>query len=227
MPGLIWITRARPAADATARRVRDLGFEPVVAPLLNIRTIPDAAIDLAGVGALAFTSANGVEAFAALSPGRSIRVFTVGDATAAAARAAAFADVASASGDADALIRLIAAEGPRIRGDVLYPAAAEPARDLIGPLAGQGVSVRQVAVYETVVTPPDAALLACLPQLAGVLLHSARAAAALAEALDAHPAPHLVAYCLSAQVARPLAGRVATCVAASPDEASLLKTLPR
>jgi uroporphyrinogen-III synthase len=197
----------------------------VVGPLLEVRTIPGAAIDLGGVGALAFTSANGVEAFAALSPARSLRVFTVGDATATAARAAGFADVASAQGDADALIRLIAGEGERIRGDVLYPAAAEPARDLIGPLAGQGVSVRQVAVYETVVTPPGAPLIVALPTLAGVLLHSTRAASAAAEVLNAHPAPQLVAYCLSEQVARPLAGRVATRVAAAPDEASLLALL--
>src|SRR5665213_231416 len=48
----VWITRALPAAAATAERVRDLGFEAVVAPLLAVRQIA-AKIDLADVAALA------------------------------------------------------------------------------------------------------------------------------------------------------------------------------
>src|SRR5437868_3236256 len=62
----IWITRARPGAEATASRLRDAGFEPVIAPVLEARPIADAAVDLTGVDALAFTSAAGVAAFVAL-----------------------------------------------------------------------------------------------------------------------------------------------------------------
>jgi uroporphyrinogen-III synthase len=62
----VWITRARPGALATAERVRALGFEALVDPLLAIEFL-DAEIDLSHVAALAFTSANGVEAFARLS----------------------------------------------------------------------------------------------------------------------------------------------------------------
>ena len=94
----IWITRAQPAAELTAQRVRALGHEALVAPLLAVRTLPDVSIDLAGVAALAFTSANGVRAFADLSGERSLRVFAVGAATAQAAAAAlAAATVAEAS----------------------------------------------------------------------------------------------------------------------------------
>ena len=64
----IWITRAQPGADATAERVRALGHRPVVAPLLAVQPVLGAEPDLSGVGALAFTSANGVRAFTALSP---------------------------------------------------------------------------------------------------------------------------------------------------------------
>ena len=84
---------------------------PAVAPLLAIRPIPQPAPDLTGVAALAFTSANGVAAFAALTPDRSRPVFTVGDATAQAARAAGFARVESAGGDLDRLAALITAQG--------------------------------------------------------------------------------------------------------------------
>ena len=56
---------------------------------------------------LVFTSANGVAAFAALTPDRALPVFTVGDATAEAARAAGFAAVRSAGGDIGMLAALL------------------------------------------------------------------------------------------------------------------------
>src|SRR5215469_4343250 len=89
----IWVTRAEPGASATAARVRALGLAPIVQPLLAMRPLADTAIDLADAAALAFTSANAVAALAALSSERTLRVFTVGDTTAAAAQAAGFAHV--------------------------------------------------------------------------------------------------------------------------------------
>src|SRR5580692_7274271 len=49
----IWITRAQPGADATAERVRALGHEAVIAPLLAVHALPDVQIDLGGVAVLA------------------------------------------------------------------------------------------------------------------------------------------------------------------------------
>ena len=63
----IWITRAQPGADGTAERVRALGHEAMIGPLLEVQMLPDAVVDLRGVAALAFTSANGVRAFAEAS----------------------------------------------------------------------------------------------------------------------------------------------------------------
>src|SRR5258708_2588521 len=63
----IWITRAQPGAASTAERVRALGHEAIVAPLLAVRALEDVQVDLRGVAALAFTSANGVRAFSGLS----------------------------------------------------------------------------------------------------------------------------------------------------------------
>ncbi len=94
----IWITRAEPGAQLTAERLRALGHEPGVPPLMEGQPVGEPP-DLAGVGALAFTSRNGVRAFAALSSERSLPVFAVGDATASAAREAGFQDVSSAGGD--------------------------------------------------------------------------------------------------------------------------------
>ena len=57
---LVWVTRAQPGAAATAERLRAMGYEPLVAPLLEVRTLPGGPIDLTGVAALAFTSASGI-----------------------------------------------------------------------------------------------------------------------------------------------------------------------
>ena len=225
----IWVTRAEPGASATAARIRALGLEPIVQPLLAVRPVADADIDLSGAVALAFTSANGVAAFAALSSERRLPVFTVGDATAIAARAAGFADVASARGDATALATALKARAADLRGVIVYPAATRPARDLAALIAGAGLALHEVAVYETIgMSPPDA-FFAKLPDLDGVLVHSARAARVLADMLAAHPAPRLVAYALSAQAARPLtaAGLRRIHTAAAPNEPALLELLAK
>jgi uroporphyrinogen-III synthase len=210
----VWITRARPGAEASAAWVRLLGHEAVVAPLLSVRDIPG-EIDLAGVDALAFTSANGARAFAARSAARDLPVYAVGEATAAAAREAGFADVRTAEGDVAALARLIIEERP---GSVLHAGARVPAGDLVGALNAAGIEARRLALYESVPTGLSAA-----PRAAYVLAHSPAAARELAAMLYARPAPHLTVLCLSPAVAAPLQdlplARLA--VAAAPTEAAL------
>lgn len=225
--GAIWITRAQPGADATARRIAERGRLAVVDPLLEVGPL-EAEIDLTGVTALAFTSINGVEAFARLTPVRDLAVFTVGEATARAARAAGFADPASADGDVEALARLLIQARP---GLVLQAGALAPAADLPALLAAQGIAARAVAVYETLDRLPSLQTLAALDALDAVLVHSPRAAQGLATLLVATPAPRLRALCLSPAVALPLASRVAegrigtVAVASRPRESALLALL--
>ena len=200
----IWITRAQPGADNTAERVRALGHDPVVAPLLTVRALTGVEVDLSGVAALAFTSANGVRAFADASGERGLKVFAVGAATALAARAAGFKLVLSADGDVAALAEGIAARRSELRGVVLHPGAAEPAGDLCGALAGQRIEARALILYETLPGIPDAAFAPEIARCDAVLLHSPRAATALARYLKLHPAPQLRALGLSKAVLTPL-----------------------
>ena len=226
-PPLVWVTRAQPGADATAARIVTLGLHAIVEPLLEVRRRSDPPIDLTDVGALAFTSANAVTAFAERSPERALRVFAVGDATAVAARAVGFADVLSARGDVEALAATLAVRRHESPGVILYPAAADPARDLAGALDAAGVRVRQITLYETVIRAPSAALIEQLPRVDAVLLHSAKAAKALAAFLRSHPSPSLSAYCLSPQIAHALnhAGLAQVLSAEAPNEAALLALL--
>jgi uroporphyrinogen-III synthase len=223
----VWITRAQPGAEASAARVRDRGLEPLVEPLLEMRPLSPEPLDLSGVGALAFTSANAARAFASLSGERDLPVFAVGTATTAAARMAGFADVRSADGDVSALGELILAQRTAFVGALLHPSAAEPAGDLVGGLAAAGLQALRLALYETVTRSPGAALLEALPDLPFVLVHSPRGARALADVLARCPAAGLTALCLSPAVTEPLggAGLVGLRAAAAPREAALMELL--
>jgi uroporphyrinogen-III synthase len=203
--------------------LRELGHDPLVDPVLEVRRLsPEIRFD--EVAALAFTSRNGVESFAALSAERGLPVFAVGDATAEAAQRAGFAEVSSASGDVEALAELIAAA--KLRGPVLNPTAREPAEDLAALLAARGVAARAAAVYETVARRSEAALEA-LPTLEVVLVHSPKAARLIAALVEPASAPNLVFACISAKAAQPLrdAGHEKVLAAQFPEEAGLLKLL--
>ncbi|MET3664106.1 uroporphyrinogen-III synthase [Caulobacter sp. 1776] len=220
----VWITRARPGALATADRVAALGLTPLVDPLLTVEAL-DVEIDLSHATALAFTSANGVEAFARLSNERGLPVFAVGRATAKAAQSEGFATVSSADGDVEDLCALIAAGAA---GPVLWAGAREPAGDLVGMLRSCGVMAKGVAVYETRERAPSVETLARLDAPLTVLLYSPRAAKVLAGILGRRRAPGLRALCLSEAVAAPLSGLKelgSVAFAPRPDESALLALL--
>lgn len=226
-PLKVWITRAEPGASATAGRVRGLGHAPLVAPLLIVEPEPPAAIDLSGVAAFAFSSANGVRAFAGRSAERTLPVYAVGSATAEAACEAGFTQVVHFDGDVHDLAEGLAAHAAQIRGVVLHPGASEPAGDLAGALAGRGVTVRRLALYRTVAPLIGPDHLAALAAADAALVHSPKGGAALAGALHAHGRTGLRVLAISEAALRPLAGLPlgSSAVAARPRESDLLALL--
>lgn len=225
----LWVTRTLPGAEATAERLRALGHEPLVAPVLTVEPLA-AEIELTGVGALAFTSRNAVAAFPPELIAHAPRVFAVGAATAEAARAAGFGEVLSAEGDGAALAETIAAHATIIDGEVLHLAPEESAFDLAAALAARGVRARSQALYRTrtVALPAivDAALEGHEPGLDGMLVHSPKVARRLAELLRGRSATsRLVAYAISQAAAAPLSGLGLKAVhaAAAPTEAALVE----
>ena len=187
--------------------------------MLKIRLLSPDVPDLDEFAALAFTSRNGVSAFAELTLRRDRRVFTVGEATAQAAREAGFSNVRSADGAVDDLVALVARE-MRPEERLLAAVAREPVADLQALLGGR-VQVQTLAVYEAVETGAHA-----LDDIAAILIHSPRAAVALA-ALGAQAVekPRVVA--ISAQAAAPLTGLpIADLrIARHPSEAGMLEAL--
>lgn len=185
---------AAPLADAlTAKNV-----EVSVEPLLVIRVLDDVEIDLDGVQALLFTSANGVRAFAARSARRDIGVLTVGDASAAAARAAGFAHVESAAGDVADLVRLVKARLDPKSGALFHAAGSVVAGDLAGKLAEAGYTLRRVTLYEA--KPAESLSPEILAALGArdidvVLFFSPRTAATFVELLRRADDPQAIAGC--------------------------------
>jgi uroporphyrinogen-III synthase len=215
------ITRALPEAEATARRVRALGAEPIIAPLLTI--VPcgyDTNID--GAQALIFTSINGVRAFPAIREAQDKIILAVGEATAAAARAAGHKHVRSADGDVVSLTALAKATLDPAKGKIIHIAGEHIAGDLAGELERAGYRIERRTAYAAVQAS------ALPPQLTEpldiVLFYSARAAEAFVS-LGAPNAAQLTAACMSPGVAEAAAKTAwkRIIVAPAPREADLLR----
>ena len=221
-PRRIWVTRTEPQAQATAARLRKLGFQVIVAPVLEARQIPDAAIDLTGADAIAFTSGHGVQAFAHLCENRDLPVFAVGDTTAELASQAGFTQVTVSRGGASGLALTIGAARPK-PALVFNPTALEPSADLAALLAEQGVGARIVAVYRTAPITPDR-----VPSdVDVVLIHSAKAARIVAQMIPPDQAAVISVLAISEAAAAPLRALPFAHIAAAPfpDEAHLLALL--
>ncbi|HTI86831.1 MAG TPA: uroporphyrinogen-III synthase [Alphaproteobacteria bacterium] len=154
----VLVTRPAEQARALIPRIEAKGLTPVVEPLIAIRPIPGVTVDAAGIQAIVFTSANGVRALTAArgeaEVSRALPAFAVGAATAAAARAAGFANVTVGEGAIEDLARLIAVQAPAERGPILHVSGSAVARDLAGLLDATGHSVRRAVLYKSV--PADA-----------------------------------------------------------------------
>jgi uroporphyrinogen-III synthase len=219
------VTRPETDAARTAEALRARGHEVLAAPLLRVESI---GTDFGGpFDAVLMTSANAARVIASHPRAAELTrlpVFTVGDRSAEAARAAGFARVESADGALADLARLVASRCPR-GTRLIYLAGEDRAGDPGGEL-GEGFAVETAAVYRAVAIeqlPPE---IARVP-LDGVLHYSRRSAATLLRLAERAGALGailgLAHYCLSDDVAAPLrhAGAERIAVAAAPTESAL------
>ncbi|MDH5490172.1 MAG: uroporphyrinogen-III synthase, partial [Rhodospirillaceae bacterium] len=102
----ILLTRPEFDSRALAGVLGGMGIKTTTAPLLEIIYEDGPKLDLAGVQALLFTSANGVRAFANRSDEKNILSLAVGDATARELEQNGFIKIKSAEGDVFALSQL-------------------------------------------------------------------------------------------------------------------------
>jgi len=230
------LTRPQPAAASTAVALRALGHEPVVVPLIGIEIISEVDPDGGPWAAILLTSANALRAIAGFAwrdDWRDLPIFAVGDRTAQAVRENRFTAVTSAGGDVNDLAGLVAAHlNPPAR--LLYLTGEDRSGDLAGTLRAQGFAVDMVVVYRAVVaeTLPAQAAAALTSGIDGVLHYSRRSAEAYVSAARAAgllaSALKPIQFCLSTQIAEPLAqaGAVDIRIAPRAVEADLIGLIP-
>ena len=182
------VTRPEPGASETARRLRVLHRDPVIAPLLHIR--PLALAPFGKVGAVLATSGNAVPFLPAGLHG--LPLLAVGHATADRARAAGFMEVASADGDAAALAELTRRICPPGTA-LLFATAQGQGAPLAAALRAHGFAVHRRTVYAArpaARMPPAATRALRNGSLAAALFLSAETARAFVRLLPPllHPA---------------------------------------
>lgn len=150
MKGRVLVTRPEPGATATAGRLRQLGFTPVVLPLTQIMPVDEQTYPDSGrIDAVVVTSVNGVRHVAhdVLEKFTGKPVYTVGDASAKAASVAGFTDIRSASGDARDLAALIVREMPE-GSRLLHMAGVDRTAGFEDALLKNGLRLSVVETYQ-------------------------------------------------------------------------------
>jgi uroporphyrinogen-III synthase len=232
------VTRPEAEGERTAARLRALGHEVWLAPLLRVEPVADLTFGTGPWGGIAFSSANAVRALSShprLTELTALPAYSVGARTRDAAAAAGFVHGLSAEGDLDDLVRLVNANADSLL-PLLYFAGAERAGDLSGALAPTGRVVETVVAYRArLVGDFDADVRDAIAggHIESVLHYSARSAAAFLAAAQvagleefARTAKH---FCLSVQVAAPLvaAGARNVIIAVTPNESALFALIER
>jgi uroporphyrinogen-III synthase len=166
----VLITRPEPGASETAQRVAAMGFTPIVAPLLEIRSTQARMPSSGQIGAILLPSGSAVAPLPAIY--RRLPVLTVGDATARRAVQAGFTNVASAGGDAVALATLVRARVNPREGTLLLACGRDQAQALAADLRASGYRVARRVVYaaEPVTLLPDTARVALTDERVGTVL---------------------------------------------------------
>jgi uroporphyrinogen-III synthase len=149
-PGVL-ITRPEPGASETAARVAALGLRPVVAPVLEIRILPCRLPPAGRLQAILTASGNAIPALPASH--HHLPLLAVGETTALRARAAGFARVSSADGDASALAALAGQSCDRTAAPLLLATGRSQGEALAADLRARGFRVIRRAVYAAIPVP--------------------------------------------------------------------------
>jgi len=221
----ILVTRPVEDGEAIAAQLRQMGHDPLLAPLLTFQLVDAPEPDFTGVQAILASSANGIRALVQHSARRDLPVFAVGPQTTEEARNAGFGDVKNADGDARALAHAAARWTTPDKGALLHVCGAEAPGTLGDDLHAAGFDVRRAVLYRMVAAthlPPDVD--AALATLDAVLLFSPRTAKIFADLVRGRSPAHLVELCISPATAAVLEGEdfAEIRVAARPNQAELL-----
>ncbi len=163
------MTRPEPGATETAMRLDALGFDPVQAPAIRIRSLQARLPAPARIVAVLVTSGQAIPSIP--DSYHRTKLIAVGDATAARAREAGFCDVVSAGGDASDLIAAVSGAMPT-GATLLLVTGQGLGQPLAACLRAAGFAVIRRSVYAALPVQR-------LPQAALSALRSGRLRAAM------------------------------------------------
>lgn len=205
----VLLTRPLGDSRAIAERLAAEGVPSEIWPLTAVRPIEMAMTVPPTVDGLLFTSAHGVQAFAALVGRRDLPALCVGTGTRDAARRAGFTGALAGGGTAEALATFASMSGLR---HFFYPRGRDVSADLRRMLAARGVAVSERVVYAAEETgPPPAPVAHALAsgRIGTVGLWSRRNAEILRAHIEAgrvRLGPGIAAVAISEKAADPLRG---------------------
>lgn len=209
---VLWLTRPEADSQELAAALAPLGFSAHIDPLITAEFAERAPpIDWRSVDTLLVTSRNGLRALIRHYGAPNCRVYAVGEQTAALAKAAGFADVLSADGDAADLAALIRQREPA-SARLLHITGVEQAQPIGSMLRAGGFFYQSLELYKMV---PKGKLLADTLRLLreqkfyAIAFFSPRTAQAFVDLFSAQKAlaeslKTCHALCLSPAVAAPL-----------------------
>lgn len=209
------VTRADPGGTATVARARAVGFDARRTPLFAARPLAWEAPRSTGFDALLLTSAQAVRlAGPHLAALATLPVHAVGEATAAAARAAGLEVAATGEQDARALV------------DAMTSQKIARALWLCGRdrtvVDAAGIAITPLPVYAVDATPPPPEWDELISAPAVIMAHSARGARRIVE-LAGDRRKHLTLLAISAAVAAAAGeGWAEKAVSGRPDDAAML-----
>jgi len=233
----VLVTRPQHSGERTAKRLRELGHEPILLPLS--RPVHDASAALRGLtttkGSIAITSAEAIRALtshaAELAIHRARPVFAVGDATAEEARKIGFTSITASGGSGTDLAETIAKQAG---GAVVYLAGSPRAATFEKRAQEMGLQIVVVECYRMEPVEPSPQTLETIlidQRPDAVLLYSRQTAenffhAAAAQMQDGST-DGMRFLCLSKSVAEviPAPLQSAVSIAEMPEERSLLSLL--
>jgi uroporphyrinogen-III synthase len=226
----ILVTRPVEDGEEIAARLRAMGHQPLLAPLLRTDFQDGPEPDFTGVQAILASSANGIRALMRRTARRDLAIFAVGPQTAEEAQRAGFTTVENANGDARALAEATARWTTPDKGALLHVCGEEAPGTLADTLTSRGFTVRRCALYAVHAAsnlPPQAQAALAQRAVDGALFFSPRSARVFCDLAAGLPLAGITAFCISPVTAQALEGRGfgRIAAAAAPNQAAWLARL--
>lgn len=145
----IVIARTAEDSEELAQFIRAHSYEPLVEPVLSVEYLNPPMPDLRGDEALIFTSANGVQGWAAKTAVRTNPVYAVGRNTADEAMKLGFSTIETAAGTVEDLVQMLKNPLKTTLISPIYVRGEQISQDLVQILGENGLKCREIVVYRT------------------------------------------------------------------------------